>query len=161
MDRRLTRGSFMRGAVICTLIAACMLMYATPHLSAAMMGGDVKKELQTAYYHASELAQKGNAVATSKLHVQHVINCLEGTAGSNYKQEAGYPCQGQGNGILPDLKAASSAKMPGADKALKEATLAWTLAVQAVAKNDVNEVQPWAKVVAEHLKAAMDDLEAY
>src|SRR5215467_14154352 len=112
---------------VCTLIAACMLVYATPHLGAAMMGGDVKKELQTAFYHAGELAQKGNAVAASKLHVQHVINCLEGTAGANYKQEAGYPCQGQGNGIIPDLKGAAG-KMPGADKALKEATTAWTLA---------------------------------
>lgn len=150
----------MRSAMICTLIAACLLVYATPHLGAAMMGGDVKKELQTAFFHASELAQKGNAVAAAKLHVQHVINCLEGTAGANYKQEAGYPCQGQGNGIIPDLKSAAG-KMPGADKALKEAMTAWTLAVQAVGKNDVNEVQPWAKVVAAHLKAALDNLESY
>ncbi len=148
----------MRNAMICTLIAACVLVYATPHLGAAMMGGDVKKELQTAFYHAAELAQKGNAVAASKLHVQHVINCLEGTAGANYKQEAGYPCQGQGSGIIPDLKQAAAAKMPGADKALKEAMLAWTLAVQAVAKTDVNEVQPWAKVISQHLKAALDEL---
>lgn len=148
----------MRSAMICTLIAACVLVYATPHSGAAMMGGDVKKELQTAFFHASELAQKGNAVAASKLHVQHVINCLEGPAGANYKQEAGYPCQGQGNGIIPDLKQAVAAKMPGADAALKEANLAWTLATQAVTKNDVNEVQPWAKVVSQHLKAAMDAL---
>ncbi len=147
----------MRSAMICMLIAACVLVYATPHLGAAMMGGDVKKELQTAFYHASELAQRGNAVAASKIHVQHVINCLEGPTGANFKQAAGYPCEGQGSGIIPDLKAA---KTPGADKALKEANLAWTLAVQAVAKNDVNEVQPWAKVVASHLKAAMDALES-
>ena len=43
---------------------------------------------------------------------------------------------------------------PGAAKALKEASLALDLAVQALAKTDVNEVQPWAKVVADHLKAA-------
>ena len=143
---------------VCTLIVACMLVYATPHLGAAMMGGDVKKELQTAFFHASELAQKGNAVAASKLHVQHVINCLEGPTGANFKQAAGYPCEGQGHGIIPDLKDAMAANMPGADKALKEANLAWTLAVQGVAKNDVNEVQPWAKVVSQHLKAALDAL---
>ncbi len=148
----------MRNAMICTLIAASMLVYATPHLSAAMMGGDVRKELQTAVYHAGELAQRGNAVAGSKLHLQHVINCLEGPSGANYRQAAGYPCEGQGGGIIPDLKEAAASKMPGADKALKEANLAWTLAVQAVAKNDVNEVQPWAKVVAQHLKAALDAL---
>ena len=147
----------MRRALICTLIAASLLVYATPHLSAAMMGGDVKKELQTAFFHASELAQKGNAVAAAKLHVQHVINCLEGPNGANFKQAAGYPCEGMGNGIIPDLKVAAG-KVPGADKALKEANLAWTLAVQAIAKNDVNEVQPWAKVVSNHLKAALDSL---
>jgi hypothetical protein len=147
-------------APVCTLIAACVLVYATPHLGAAMMGGDVKKELQTAFFHASELAQKGNAVAAAKLHVQHVLNCLEGTSGANFKKEAGYPCEGQGHGILPDLKDAAAARMPGADKALKEANLAWTLAVQAIAKNDVNEVQPWAKVVSQHLKAALDALES-
>jgi len=144
--------------MICTLITACVLVYATPHLSAAMMGGDVRKELQTAVYHAGELAQRGNAVAGSKLHLQHVINCLEGPSGANYRQAAGYPCDGQGGGIIPDLKEAAASKMPGADKALKEANLAWMLAVQAVAKTDVNEVQPWAKVVAQHLKAALDAL---
>ncbi len=148
----------MRRAMICTLIAACVLVYATPHLSAAMMGGDVRKELQTAVFHAGELAQRGNAVAGSKLHLQHVINCLEGPTGANYRQAVGYPCEGQGGGIIPDLKEAAASKMPGADKALKEANLAWTLAVQALAKNDVNEVQPWAKVVAQHLKAALDAL---
>lgn len=148
----------MRTAMTWTLIAACVLVYATPHSGAAMMGGDVKKELQTAFYHAGELAQKGNAVAASKLHVQHVINCLEGPAGPNFKQEAGYPCQGQGNGIIPDLKEAVASKMPGAEAALKEANLAETLAVQAATKNDVNEVQPWAKVVSQHLKAALDAL---
>jgi hypothetical protein len=151
----------MRNALIGTMIAACLLVYATPHLGAAMMGVDVKKELQTAYFHASELAQKGDAVAAAKLHVQHVINCLEGPTGANYKQAVGYPCQGQGNGIVPDLKAAAAANTPGAGAALKEATLAWTLAVQALAKNDVNEVQPWAKVVGQHLKAAMDVLGSY
>ena len=142
----------------CALVAISLLVYATPRAGAAMMGGDVKKELQTAYYHAGELAQRGNAVAASKLHLQHVINCLEGPAGADFKQAAGYPCEGQGHGAIPDLKDAVAAKTPGAAKALQETNLAKTLAVQAVEKNDVNEVQPWAKVVAAHLKAASDAL---
>ena len=145
----------MRSATATVLMAAFMLVYATPNAGAAMMGGDVQKELQTAIFHAAELAQRGNAVAASKLHVQHVINCLEGPSGANFKSEAGYPCQGMGNGIVPDLKDAAAAKVPGAAAALKQANLAWTLAVQAEAKGDVNEVQPWAKVVSEHLKAAL------
>jgi len=148
----------MRAVMAAILMAALGLLYAVPHTGAAMMGGDVKKELQTAIFHASELAQRGNAVAASKLHVQHVINCLEGPNGANFKTEAGYPCQGMGNGIVPDLKDAVAAKVPGAEAALKQANLAWTIAVQAEAKSDVNEVQPWAKVVADHLKAALDAL---
>ncbi len=148
----------MRSAMICTMIAACLPGYATPHSGGAVMGGHCKKRLQAAFHPPGELAKKGNAVAASKLHLQHVINCLEGPAGANYKQEAGYPCQGMGNGIVPDLKAAAASNVPGADAALKEANLAWTLATQAITKNDVNEVQPWAKVVSEHLKAALDAL---
>jgi hypothetical protein len=148
----------MRAIMAAILMAALGLAYVAPHTGAAMMVGDVKKELQTAIFHSSELAQRGSAVAAAKLHVQHVINCLEGPNGPNFKTEAGYPCQGMGNGIVPDLKDAVAAKVPGADAALKEANLAWTIAVQAEAKSDVNEVQPWAKVVSDHLKAALNAL---
>jgi hypothetical protein len=149
----------MKGLVASVVVLAVGLIPAVPQVRAAMMaGGDVKKELQTAIFHASELAQRGNSVQASKLHIQHVINCLEGPGGSNFKQEAGFPCQGQGNGIIPDLKAAAAGKTPGADAALQQAMLAENLAVQAEGKNDINEVQPWAKVVADHLKAALDAL---
>ncbi|HYM91419.1 MAG TPA: hypothetical protein VEW91_07295, partial [bacterium] len=98
----------------CVIAIAFLLAYAVPPTGAAMMmGADVKKELQTAMFHAVELAQRGNVVATSQLHVQHVINCLEGPNGANFKAAAGYPCQGMGNGIIPDLKDAVAAKVPG------------------------------------------------
>ena len=145
----------MRGLIACFIVMASVLVYTVPRTGAAMMAPDVKKELQTAFFHSSELAQRGNAVTAAKLHLQHVINCLEGPAGANYKAAAGFPCQDQGNGIIPDLKDAVAKHTPGADQALKEANLAWTVAVQGIAKNDVNEVQPWAKVVANHLKAAL------
>src|SRR5712691_8116712 len=145
----------MRSIVAGVIVMACVLVYSVPWTGAAMMKGDVKKELQTAIFHSSELAQRGNAVAASKLHLQHVINCLEGPNGANVKAEAGFPCQGQGNGIIPDLKAAVAAKVPGADEALKQANLAWNLAVQGIAKNNIYEVQPWAKVVSNYLKASL------
>jgi len=148
----------MRGFTVSVIITAFVLAYAVPPTGAAMMAADLKKELQTAMYHASELAQRGDSVATSKLHVQHVINCLEGPTGANFNAAAGYPCQGQGNGAIPDLKDAVAAKAAGADEALKQANLAETLALQAMAKTTVTEVQPWAKVVAEHLQAALNAL---
>ena len=148
----------MRPSVAGVIGIAGMLAYAVPPSGAAMMGGDVKKELQTAIFHASELAQRGTAVAASKLHLQHVINCLEGPTGANFKAAAGYPCSGQGQGIIPDLKAEVAAKVQGADQALQQATISWNLALQGITKETVNEVQPWAKVVADHLKGALDAL---
>ena len=148
----------LRPIVAGVIVIACTLVYAVPPSGAATMGGDVKKELQTAIFHASELAQRGTAVAASKLHLQHVINCLEGPTGANFKAAAGYPCSGQGQGIIPDLKAEVAAKVQGADQALQQATISWNLALQGITKETVNEVQPWAKVVADHLKAALDAL---
>ena len=146
----------MKSMVAGLVVITCALVFAVPPTGAAtMMGGDVRKELQTAIFHSSELAQRGNAVAGAKLHLQHVINCLEGPNGTNFKAAVGYPCDGQGRGIIPDLKDARAAKVPGADKALNQATIAWTLATQGLAKTDVNEVQPWAKVVSNYLKASL------
>jgi hypothetical protein len=148
----------MRRCLTYSLVLILALAYAAPQARAAMMAGDVKKELQTAIFHSGELAQRGSAIAPAKLHLQHTINCLEGPTGADFKTDAGYPCQGMGNGILPDLKAAVASGMAGAREALKEATLAQALAVQAISKNDVNEVQPWAKVISEHLKVALNAL---
>ena len=106
----------MRSIVAGVIVIACLLVYAPPPSGAAMMGGDVKKELQPAIFHAGELAQRGTAVAASKLHLQHVINCLEGPTGANFKAAAGYPCEGQGQGIIPDLKAQVAAKVQGAEQ---------------------------------------------
>ncbi len=143
------------------VIATALVAYAVPPAGAAMMGGDVKKELATAAFHALELAQRGNVLASAQLHVQHVINCLEGPNGADFKAAAGYPCQGQGNGAIPDLKDAVAAKTSGADAALKEANLALTLALQAEGKTTVTEVQPWAKVCGQHLQAAIAALGSY
>ncbi len=145
----------MRSIVAGIIAIACVVVYAMPWTGAAMMGVDIKKELQTAIFHSSELAQRGTSVAGAKLHLQHVINCLEGPNGANFKADVGYPCEGMGHGIIPDLKDAVAAKMPGADEALKQATLAWNLATQGIAKNDVNEAQPWAKVVSNYLNASL------
>lgn len=54
-----------------------------------------------------------------------MVNCLEGPRGRNYDQAPGNPCQGQGNGIMPDIRAAQGGAvwMPvveaAADLALK------------------------------------------
>lgn len=118
----------------------------------------LKDQLQTSVFHSGELAQRGTAIAGTRTHLQHVINCLEGPNGTNFVQAAGYPCQGQGRGILVDLRAGSGAGMRGTDRALRYATIAHTLALQAIRMNDVNEAQPWAAVISRQLQIAFDSI---
>jgi len=118
----------------------------------------LKDQLQTTVFHSGELAQRGTAIAGTRTHIQHVINCLEGPRGANFVQAAGYPCQGQGNGALVDLRAGAAAEIRGANKALRFATIAHTLALQAVRMTDVNEAQPWAAVISRQLQIAFDSI---
>lgn len=126
---------------------------------AAEMSMSIKSELKTAAYHSGELAQRpGVAIGVVKLHLQHTLNCLEGPKGMHFVQAAGYPCQGQGNGIVPDLKAAAAKGTPGAKEALQDAQIAWTLTTQALTMTNPDEAQPWAKVISRYIQMASDSL---
>ncbi len=141
------------GGTLCLLLVGVVVF---PQTSAAKDGALVAA-LKVAIFHSGELAQQGTVLAAAQLHVQHVINCLEGPSGKDSKAAVGYPCQGAG--IIPDLQAAVAAGTSGADTALRYATVAWTLALQALAQKDVNEVQPWAKVVSSYLRRALDAIQ--
>jgi len=148
------------------LAAGCALVLGMPisGFAQAMMGGDatlvsqIQTELKTATFHSGELAQKVNTVAGVQLHLHHVINCIEGPSGADFFAQAGYPCQGQGNGIIPDLKVAVMHMVPGASAALQEAQICQQLALQALASKDITESQPFTLVVSRHLAAANQDL---
>jgi len=149
----------MRTLCLGFVLIICVLAVGVPQAGAAEMStAGVKKALQTAVFHSRELAQRGTTVAGTQLHIQHVINCLEGPGGMHFKAAAGYPCVGTGNGIINDLKALDAAHVKGAHDALTEATIAWTLATQALEMKTVDEAQPWTLVVSRHLQAAFDDL---
>lgn len=153
-------GENVRGWGSAALLVCFVALAALPS-SGAMMGmdmvGSIKTQLKTATFHAGELAQKG-AISATKLHMQHTINCLEGPSGADYVQAVGYPCNGQGHGILPDIKAAIAANVPGAKAAWDDANIALTLCKQAREMTDVTQAQPWAKVAAEYLTKASNDL---
>jgi hypothetical protein len=76
-------------------------------MDAKMMRGAVGEQLKVAVQHAG-LAQSATALAGVRTHLQHVVNCLEGSGGGMFKAAGGNPCQGKGGGILPD---AASAKL--------------------------------------------------
>lgn len=140
--------------VVVMLLAVLFVAQIAPAQSVS----SIKTQLQTAAFHSGELAQRGTVMAGPLLHLQHVVNCLEGTNGPNFRAAAGHVCQGQGNGIIPDLKAAQAAGVRGADKARTFANIALTLSLQALRMTDVNEAQPWALVISRQLRIALDSL---
>lgn len=58
-------------------------------------------QVTTAHKHAT-LAQKAGSVDMTHTHLQHVINCLEGSSGDDFDASAGTPCKGMGDGALKD-----------------------------------------------------------
>ena len=67
-------------------------------------GMGMQTELKTAITHAG-YAEKYDSMKEVTLHLHHVVNCLVGANDPMYDKASGNPCEGQGNGILPDIKA--------------------------------------------------------
>ena len=93
------------------------LAFGVPLSRAAEMG--MSEELRTAITHAG-FAAKYDTMKEVSLHLHHVVNCLVGEGDPLFDKAAGNPCQGQGKGILPDIKAKT-----GEDR---EYQVAWWLA---------------------------------
>lgn len=64
----------------------------------------IEGQLRTAIQHAKELGATSSALGGIQMHLQHTVNCLEGSSGKNFNAQVGNPCQGQGNGFLNDAK---------------------------------------------------------
>ncbi|OLD56723.1 MAG: hypothetical protein AUI83_06105 [Armatimonadetes bacterium 13_1_40CM_3_65_7] len=154
----------MRGLVAGAIVLA-LIAFVTGAATAESAAEMAKKQLQTAMFHAGELAQRGNVAATSLMHLQHVMNCLEGSGGKNFRAAVGNPCQGQGNGVVIDLQAAEKAGAMGAAKAGRYARAAHDMTANVLgyvkggsAFTEVDAIQPWAKQIAAQLKLAVDAL---
>lgn len=72
--------------------------------SPAAMSG-TGEEIKTAMTHAG-FAEKYDTMKEVGLHLHHVLNCLVGPGDKMFDKMAGNPCEGQGKGILPDIKSA-------------------------------------------------------
>jgi len=113
---------------------------------------DVKTQVQTAVTH-SGFAADGTSLSYVQQHLGHTVNCLEGTRGKNFNQSWGHVCQGQGNGILVDLKTAS-----GGAALMLVAESADGLALNGVKSKDLAEAKVAAKGVAALLKVIAENL---
>jgi hypothetical protein len=104
---------------------------------------DVGAEIANAEMHAG-LAAQGTDVATVHMHLHHTLNCLVGPNGSGFDAKELNPCQGDGNGAIPDETDA------GKNKALQDAA---AKAADGISASDLSTAQHDAAAVASMLKS--------
>ncbi len=117
-------------------------------------------ELDIAITHA-DLAQSADSVRVAKHHLQHVVNCLEGANGKDYKnpfQGANSFCgaiqvQAKDTGIIPGLEVADRWAVD-VDSARRNARASLTAALAGLAKSNINGIRGSAASALRYLKAA-------
>jgi hypothetical protein len=134
MDGRSTREELMMKLIVSTLAGASLLTLG----SVAYAEGDSAKEISTAAQHAG-LAQKAADMKGVQMHLQHVTNCLVGPNGQGFDAGPGNPCNGQGNGAIPDTT--DQAQKQKLTQALDKAQAGLKQTDMAAAKKDAEDAQ--------------------
>jgi hypothetical protein len=130
--------------------AAVAGLIMTPALAQSKAaGGDGAAELRTAATHAG-FAAKYETLKEVMLHLHHTVNCLVGPKDRMFDAAAGDPCQGQGVGALPDIKARS-----GEGPQYYEVQWVARMADEALQANELNQ----AKAAAHIAVLALQDAE--
>ena len=104
---------------------AALLVAALP---ASAFAADAAKEAAAGEMHAG-LAAKAATIEQVHMHLHHTVNCLVGPKGQGFDAKEANPCQGLGDGAIPDAAdAATKAKLntalTHAQAGLKSADLA-------------------------------------
>ena len=132
---------FRKSGLGIAMLLACAGIWVLAQAIPVMAAADPSAELKTAITHAGYSA-KQEALPGVTMHLHHALNCLVGPQGKGFDAAAGNPCQGQGNGYLPDLKAAK-----GETDQYYEAWWAAQVAEQGVAANKLTETKAASRVV--------------
>ncbi len=88
-----------RHPILPTLAAAGAALLAGAPLPA--LAGDAAQEISIAAQHAGYAAD-ATIITTVHVHLHHTINCLVGPNGKGFDAKELNPCQGKGNGAIPD-----------------------------------------------------------
>jgi hypothetical protein len=134
--------SALWGTSALTVVALAFAVHGT---FAAEMG--LAAELKTATTHAG-FAAKYDTTKEVTMHLHHVINCLVGAGDKMFDKAAGNPCQGQGKGIMPDIKA----KM-GADQEYQVAWWMAHMADEAIKMGNLAQAKAAAHIIEVQLTA--------
>jgi hypothetical protein len=135
-------GWFRNGGLGVCILLGCAMASVVLRSSPATAAGDPSVELKTAMTHAG-FAAKYEALKEVTMHLHHTLNCLVGPQDKLFDAAAGNPCQGQGNGYLPDLKAAK-----GETPAYYGAWWAAQIADQAVGSSSLESAKAAARIVS-------------
>ncbi len=109
------------------LVRKCLIAIALSCLAVAVVCATAHAQAPNPFNTAAEHAQKAvdaKDLAQIHLHLHHVLNCLEGSRGRDYKNVADNPCSGKG--ALQTLPK-HSADLVRAEKAIAIARVAVTL----------------------------------
>jgi hypothetical protein len=109
-------------------------------------------QLRTGVEHARNAAGSG-AMTAAVSHLGHVLNCIEGSRGRNFNASWGHVCQGQGDGIVNDIKGARNA-----ENLMLVLDAANALAVSGVRARELGAVQSAARGVGSLLQIVLDGL---
>jgi hypothetical protein len=123
------------------ILLACAAAWVVTQSTLVGAAGDPSAELKTAVTHAG-FAAKYETMKEITLHLHHALNCLVGPQDKLFDAAAGNPCQGQGNGYLPDQKAAK-----GENSQYYEAWWAVQIAAQGIASDNMGVAKAAARIV--------------
>lgn len=148
------RTAALLAAVLVTLWAAATSHGFQAGYSAPAPTGsaDAKTQVRTAITHA-RFAAEANVLGSVEQHLGHALNCIEGPRGKNFNRAWGHVCEGQGDGILVDLKAT-----PGGADFMLVAEHAGALAAAGTKSRNLNEARMAARGVGSLLSVIADNL---
>ena len=93
------------------MAATSKLMFGAMFTSAAFVSGaalaDGPQQIRTAAQHAGMASGAGDLKGVQN-HMRHVVNCLVGPGGQGFDATAGNPCNGQGQGAIPETTDAAT-----------------------------------------------------
>jgi len=134
--------------VVLSLVALMMLFAVAASGAAPSPLDQAKTELNTAKTHAG-FAASSDSLNGIYQHTGHAVNCLVGPTERRFDKKWGNVCEGQGSGVLADLKAAGA---KGA-AALKISESAAKLGTDVLGMKDLAA----AKAGAKKLQGMLDD----
>jgi len=135
-------------AVLILTVGLGAAVYASYHEQQPAGGGEPawKVQAKTAATHAG-FAAGGDSMGYVEQHLGHALNCLEGPRGRNFNRAWGHVCEGQGQGILVDLR---NDRVGMSWMLVAEA--ARDLAVKGIQSRDLSQRKNAARGVAELLR---------